>query len=356
MALLKHKHPNGDFFIAEIFDQTQFKDDLASMEHPFYSLSTKPSTKQYIYKNGDTEIKITPHAVLGMPTIYDKDLLLYCGSILMDEINKGRKPPQEFYITSHDFFMATNRGVDGDSYDRLKDTLDRLSGCHVRTNIKTGRHKQVEGFTLLTYKYTKSIRVEKRNINIKIRLCDWFYNSLIANEVLSINHDYFRLRKPLERRLYEIARKHCGGQKDWKIGIEKLHNKTGSKSRKNDFITMLQKIISDNHIPDYQYALDSNEKMVTVTRTKAIEADNPPIPEHTTRDMAFNFKRRIKKQTLLNAEKIHNESYTDWSLDEIIVQFIVFAESTGDAKDINAAFVGFVKTKVKTYKKDSCRY
>ncbi|MCA9184408.1 MAG: replication initiator protein A [Pirellulaceae bacterium] len=28
--------------------------------------------------------------------------------------------------------------------------------------------------------------------------------------MLTLHRDYFRLRKPLERRVYEIARKHCG--------------------------------------------------------------------------------------------------------------------------------------------------
>lgn len=35
--------------------------------------------------------------------------------------------------------------------------------------------------------------------------------------------DCFRLRKPIEWRLYEIARKHCGGQADWLVGLELLH-------------------------------------------------------------------------------------------------------------------------------------
>ncbi len=30
-----------------------------------------------------------------------------------------------------------------------------------------------------------------------------------------MHRDYFRLRKPLERRMYELARKHCGKQDEW---------------------------------------------------------------------------------------------------------------------------------------------
>lgn len=39
--------------------------------------------------------------------------------------------------------------------------------------------------------------------------------------------DYFNLRKPIERRIYEIARKHCGDQELFKIGLEKLQLKVG---------------------------------------------------------------------------------------------------------------------------------
>ncbi|MBA4143306.1 MAG: replication initiator protein A [Nitrosospira sp.] len=38
------------------------------------------------------------------------------------------------------------------------------------------------------------------------------YNVVQAHEVLKINPSHFRLRKPIERRLYELARKHCGNQ------------------------------------------------------------------------------------------------------------------------------------------------
>jgi plasmid replication initiation protein len=66
-------------------------------------------------------------------------------------------------------------------------------------------------------------------VELEITLSEWLYNSVIGEEVLSINHDYFRLRKPIERRIYEIARKHCGKQKRWHIGIENLHKKVGSQ-------------------------------------------------------------------------------------------------------------------------------
>ena len=52
-----------------------------------------------------------------------------------------------------------------------------------------------------------------------------------GHEVLTLHRDYFRLRKPLERRMYELARKHCGKQDEWSISLELLRKKCGSASR-----------------------------------------------------------------------------------------------------------------------------
>ncbi len=47
---------------------------------------------------------------------------------------------------------------------------------------------------------------------IEVKLSDWVFQAIQHKEVLTLHRDYFRLRKPLERRIYEIARKHCGLQ------------------------------------------------------------------------------------------------------------------------------------------------
>jgi plasmid replication initiation protein len=59
-------------------------------------------------------------------------------------------------------------------------------------------------------------------IAVEIKLSEWLYNAILSNELLTISPDYFNLRKPMERRIYEIARKHCGDQDVFKIGLENL--------------------------------------------------------------------------------------------------------------------------------------
>ena len=64
-------------------------------------------------------------------------------------------------------------------------------------------------------------------IQVTVTLSDWMYRSVVSKSVLTLHRDYFRLRKPLERRVYEIARKHCGRQAEWRIGLETLLKKIG---------------------------------------------------------------------------------------------------------------------------------
>ena len=246
--LLPVRHPNRDFFACDIFEAlTTFKDDIASMEHPVFSLATKTDTRILHYEHNGNTLTIIPSS-LGLATIHDKDILLYCASYLRPAIIKGETPSSTIRFTAYDFFFSTNRLANGRSYMRFKDALRRLSGTRLETNIKTGGLTIEEGFGLVdawrAVKEDKSGRV----IAAEIRVSDWFYNSIIANELLTINRDYFRLRMPIERRIYEIARKHCGDALSFKIGLDKLHKKTGSSSSLREFRRMVGKTTTINHL------------------------------------------------------------------------------------------------------------
>ena len=88
-------------------------------------------------------------------------------------------------------------------------------------------------------------------ILVTVTLSDWIYRSVLSRSVLTLHRDYFRLRKPLERRVYEIARKHCGRQAEWRIGLETLLKKTGSTSPRRVFRKMIRDIAEEDGLPDY---------------------------------------------------------------------------------------------------------
>ena len=103
-------------------------------------------------------------------------------------------------------------------------------------------------------------------IAVEVTLSRWLFNAVQAFEVLTIHSDYFRLRKPLERRLYELARKHCGHQAQWSIGLELLREKSGSRSTSYEFRRMVKSITQTSTLPEYRMTLSDDDKVTFYTR------------------------------------------------------------------------------------------
>ena len=331
LPLLPDRYPTRDFFIADIFDSQPFKDDIASMEHPVFSLSKKNDFRKLEYQKGNINLTIAP-STYGLPTIFDKDVLLYCGSLLMDQVNKGVIPPKTLRISSHDLLVATNRRTDGDAYQRLKKALDRLKGVSIKTNIKTNKRETTKAFGLIDgYEIIESSKVKDRMIRLEITLSDWFYNSILGKEVLTINRDYFRLGKPLERRFYEIARKHCGNQESWSISLDKLKEKTGSNSTLNKFRYFVKEIEKSDYLPDYTIKL-SKDDMVTF---KSIRTDLMDTPG-------------LKWETIEKGAEIVEQAKTGWDYQTIREEFQMQLIKGFKPNKVDGAFINFVKKKVAT--------
>lgn len=247
-------------FVCDIFDAAP-KGDAASMEHPIFSLATKPDTKIRTYESPDGKafVKVTP-SVEGLATVMDRDILIYCISQVMAGIKEGREISKTLRIRAYDMQLATNRGTDGRGYEQLRAALERLRGTSISTNITTGGEEQWENFGLIDKSRIVRETRDGRMQELEITLSDWVFNAIRGKEVLTLNRRYFQLRKPLERRLYELARKHCGQQDMWKIGLEKLHAKTGSSSTPKEFKRMVVAIIEADrehkHMPDYHFELE----------------------------------------------------------------------------------------------------
>lgn len=256
--LLPERNAQADFFVCDIFDAVP-KGDMASMEHPLFSLSTKPDRGIRRYEHNGVFLEITP-SVLGLATIHDRDVLIFTISQIMAALNSGKEVSQVVRFKAYDLLNATNRVTDGRGYEGLKAALDRLSGTRISTNIITGDVEVTKGFGLIeSYEIARATR-EGRMQEVEIKLSDWVFNAIRHNEVLTLHRDYFRLRKPLERRMYELARKHCGKQKEWKISLDLLRKKCGSASTEKEFKRLIQNIVEQDtefgHMPDYAVSLD----------------------------------------------------------------------------------------------------
>jgi len=104
--------------------------------------------------------------------------------------------------------------------------------------------------------------------SISIEIPSWLYRAVVSGEILTLDRDYFRLRGGIERRLYELARKHCGNQSRWSIGLESLHRKTGSQSPMKAFKHQLLKLVKSDHLPGYTMNFSSGNDQLTFYNRK----------------------------------------------------------------------------------------
>lgn len=264
-GLMPMHYPNGDFFLCDLFDYA-LKDDGVSMEAPIFTLATKPDTSEWRWesKDGSRAITVTP-SVKGRATQFDKDLLIYVVSQMTEAINRGRPDSTSRTVRFRvfDYLVATNKPSGGKEYRRLEEALERLRGTSIKTNIKTGGQRVKEGFGIVdSWSIIEKAPDDSRMVAVEVTLSKWLFNAVQAHKVLTINPDYFRLRKPIERRLYELARKHCGAQARFVISVELLQEKCGSQSNLREFRRALRQIIQADALPDYQMLLDSEKDQV----------------------------------------------------------------------------------------------
>lgn len=268
---LPDHHPTADFFVCDVLDAIP-KDDLASMEHPMFSLATRPDLRVLSYAHNGHQIQITP-SVRGLATIHDKDILIYCISQLMAALNAARPVSRKVHLRAHDLLVATNRETSGDGYQRLRDAFERLAGTRITTNIVTGTQEVTSGFGLIEAWEIARKTKGGRMISVSVTLSDWLFRAVLSKSVLTLSRDYFRLRKPLERRIYELARKHCGRQPEWRVSVETLLKKSGSASPRRVFRKMLRDMIEADPLPEYTLGEEPGDVIRFVPRAVVIDME-----------------------------------------------------------------------------------
>ncbi len=126
----------------------------------------------------------------------------------------GGEPKRELYLQAYDLLVSTNLETSGNGYRRLVEAFERLAGTRITTNIRTNDEQITEGFGLIDSWRIIRTNSTGRMLSVKVILSEWLFDAVLGREILTLHHDDLRLRKPIERRVYEIARKHCGKQDD----------------------------------------------------------------------------------------------------------------------------------------------
>ena len=176
---------------------------------------------------------------------------------------------------------------------------------------------------------------------LDIKLSDWLFRALQAAEVLPISREYFHLRRPLDRRLYEIARKQCGAQSTWRIAVDKLQARTGSKQARKHFAAHLRGVVQSNHLPDYTMMIEGDqavfwrraEKPASLKSGTALSKSDPAAP-----------RRIAVSQPALDRMR---ELAPGWCKYMLESAYIEWAKGKDPARDEDARFIGWVKSYTK---------
>lgn len=262
-ALVPVRHPQKDFFIADILD-VSIKDDLASMEHPLFALKAGDMRVKTYERNGNSVTVQPGHG--GCATIHDKDIWIYCISQMVEAMNRGREVNKTVRFTAYDFLTATNRDTSGRAYERMAEAMARLRNTGIETNIETAGQRERRGFGLVESWRVVEKTSGGRMVAVEVTFPDWLIRSVTAKHVLTLSPDYFRIRKPINRRVYELARKHCGNQKQWQCSVETLHEKSGSTDTIRKLRAVLKSLADVDDLPDYSVTIDPTTDVVTFSK------------------------------------------------------------------------------------------
>lgn len=339
--LLPDRHPQADFFICDVADAV-LKDLIPQMEHPFYVLSKKPETAVRRYEHDGKWLEVIPSAK-GQATIYDKDILIYVVSQIMHALNRGEEVGRRLKFNPRDLLIFVNRGTGGKDYDAFCEGLDRLMGTVIKTNITTvgegpdkvelGEEERQGWFHLIESAHInrKHGDADGRIMSAEIQISEWIFNSIRRKSVLTLHRDYFRLRKPIERRVYEIARKMCGARPKFEIGLEKLLKRTGARTELKRFRHTLRDIATHNHLPDYEVLYDETRDMVIFRGRGTV------VPVNSGEKA---YIKPLAEQTYTKARGLA----PGWDIHMLEHEWRSWSAAAPD--NVDAAFLGFCKKRV----------
>ena len=259
-----------DMFNAIVYDAEDCiggeleRDDV--LNQTAYSL--KPAdydSRRFEFAGCFIEIKPSPQ---GLPIIRDFDILIYLTSWLQNAWlgNEPENLSLNLQFSATEFLKFTGRGDGGAQYQGLLQSLKRLSGSEITTNIpapESSGWEEENRFNLIKYDAERNSDGSIGMINISIprklyRIfssdrCDYHHGC-------AIHPDYFNL-KPLHRIIYLIALTHCTSEDPLTLSLDKLHFMTGASSPLRKFRDAIKEIIAQ---PLIEFKLSADEDLRTI--------------------------------------------------------------------------------------------
>jgi len=333
------------------------------LEYPFFVLDNRDrGQRNRVFEYKGTFIKIESDR--GLPNSSDMELfafLVTLGFHRAEAVGADawvRQPMVEF--SARDYFKFTHKSVGGKSVKLLHDSVERLFGAYIETNVQAGGNIHNSQFRLLTERHyiakqrktinptsleAAALAAHKGVVSYKIKFADWVTDAIVAKDVLSLGKNYFDIRTATGKRIYEIARKHCGRQGQWDVNMTTLYEKSGSSSTKRLFKNRVLQAIGDGTFPDYKIRLMGKAVNGDAKLRFELDWENNSIP-----DIPSRVKKRQKKAEVglsPNVVEMMDTQYRipSWQVYEWVEEFRVkLAREKKTVFDFDAQFVAWVVT------------
>lgn len=263
--------------ITDVVIHKNYQFDLFALEFPLFSLKLDKRALDYEFtsRNGTT---ITLRSTMaGRATIQDADLWLYCISKMLQLIYEKDVPTRRITFTGYDFLKKTGRKPTGSNYQQIIKSLERLKGTILKTNRTIETWEVGAGLGLLdSYDYIKDKKTGKI-VKIEVVLPEWLYCEIVTKKIATINPQYLKL-KPLEKRIYQIAKIHCRQESFNNVfNLNYFAKKVGSVHKIERFRFEIKKLCETQPLPDFLIHYNRKEDKVWFTLRGQTTHDNSKI-------------------------------------------------------------------------------
>jgi len=212
--------PNGSRGHIPIFS------DRVTMQMPLFSMRKRPSLRPHVYSGSGASFRVKP-CETGVPTIWDRDIIIYITSHLL----AGRSTSRVLSVRAHNLLRVTRRSTGVKGYEGLMNALYRLRHAQIETSIgqqDAGSSARVSWLDDYIVNYRTCSTGTPQMSGITVTLSQWAYDLLLSGDPSPVSADYFSLTGGLERRLYELTIAHCDEGSTWTVPLRTLATDAGS--------------------------------------------------------------------------------------------------------------------------------
>ena len=288
--------------------------DLFALEFPLFALKLDKRALDYEFTSRTGTTITLRSTTAGRATIQDADLWLYCISKMLQLIYEKDVPTRRITFTGYDFLKRTNRTINGANYQQIIKSLQRLASTRLETNRTIETWEVGAGLGLLdSYEYIKDKKTGKV-IRIEVVLPQWLYCEVVSKKIATINPQYLKL-KPLEKRIYQIAKIHCRQESFNNVfNLNYFAKKVGSESSVELFRFKIKKMQETQPLPDFLIHYSRKEDKVWFTLREQSTHDNSKIEGKAFRE---NVLEKLTEKFTINEDADEIRKQVKYTLKEL---------------------------------------